>query len=327
MSGNYHFLVVGAGQLGSRHLQALALTEQDVSITVVDPSPASLDLARQRYEEQPANDHVKYIRFVHDITAIDTPVDFCVIATNANYRLAALQNLLGKLTVKHLLLEKILFQSCEQLEQAAQLIARHNVNAWVNCPRRMFPAYRELQHLLEGEKSFALQVRGNHWGLACNAIHFIDLWAFLSGAHGYELDTVGLDAMIIDSKRAGYKELTGTLTGKSGNNTFSLSCNNTDGQAELLIEIKTDHFYVKINEIARSCVVMDKNGNTVKTLAYEALPQSRLTHTVAEELLTTGRCQLTPFTQSAELHRPFLEGLLKFFNEHGDAVYTACPIT
>lgn len=320
-------MLIGAGQLGSRHLQALALTSEDVEITVVDPSPASLDLARQRFGEQPANSHVKTIHFVQDIPAIDTAVDFCVVATNANYRLAALEGLLGKLTVKHLLLEKILFQSCEQLEQASRLIALHNVNTWVNCPRRMFPAYRELQQLLEGETSFALHVNGGNWGLACNAIHFIDLWAFLSGTHSYELNTTGLDAMIIDSKRAGYKELTGTLTGKNGYNTFSLSCSNAESPAHFLIEIVTEHFCVKINEIERTCVVMDKSGNTVKALAYEAPPQSRLTHRVADELLAAGQCRLTPFSESADLHRPFLEGLLIFFNGHGDAVYTACPIT
>ena len=43
-------LVIGAGQLGSRHLQALKLVQNDLSISVVDPFQASLDVAKERFE-------------------------------------------------------------------------------------------------------------------------------------------------------------------------------------------------------------------------------------------------------------------------------------
>ena len=42
--------IIGAGQLGSRHLQALKMVLQPLLITVVDPSSESLKMAEERYQ-------------------------------------------------------------------------------------------------------------------------------------------------------------------------------------------------------------------------------------------------------------------------------------
>lgn len=40
--------IIGAGQLGSRHLQALAQVNADVILHIVDPSEQSLEVSKQR---------------------------------------------------------------------------------------------------------------------------------------------------------------------------------------------------------------------------------------------------------------------------------------
>ena len=47
--------IIGAGQLGSRHLQGLTKIKQDIHITVIDPNPSALEIARQRFVEMPEN--------------------------------------------------------------------------------------------------------------------------------------------------------------------------------------------------------------------------------------------------------------------------------
>ena len=47
----YKIAVIGAGQLGSRHLQGLKLSKLKSDIWVVDNNPNSLQIAQQRYEE------------------------------------------------------------------------------------------------------------------------------------------------------------------------------------------------------------------------------------------------------------------------------------
>ena len=44
-------LLVGAGQLGLRYLQGMAFVDRQLEITIIDPSPKSLDLAQQSLAE------------------------------------------------------------------------------------------------------------------------------------------------------------------------------------------------------------------------------------------------------------------------------------
>ena len=47
----YSIAVIGAGEVGSRHLQALALLKRPVKIFVVDPSNESLRIAKERFQQ------------------------------------------------------------------------------------------------------------------------------------------------------------------------------------------------------------------------------------------------------------------------------------
>jgi saccharopine dehydrogenase-like NADP-dependent oxidoreductase len=44
-------LLVGAGQLGSRHLQGLARSENILEIHIVDPSEKNLEISISRFQE------------------------------------------------------------------------------------------------------------------------------------------------------------------------------------------------------------------------------------------------------------------------------------
>ena len=43
-----HIAIIGAGQIGSRHLQGLTKIKQSINITVIDPNPAALKMAKKR---------------------------------------------------------------------------------------------------------------------------------------------------------------------------------------------------------------------------------------------------------------------------------------
>ena len=324
------FLIIGAGQLGSRHLQALVKYDRtDFEIAVVDPSSASLSLARQRMEEMPNNPLMRNASFHESVGLVKGSVDFAVIATNANHRLKALEQLLAVADVKHLLLEKVLFPSSNELDKAAVLIEKYGVDTWVNCPRRMYALYAQLQAHLHNDRNICLEVRGGQWGLACNAIHFIDLWAFLSQSVDYRIDTGALDVDVLESKRAGYKELTGTLRGVGDKGFFSLTCDREILSPEIKVTIRSENATIHIDEIARLVKATDSQGRELLFHQYEPVPQSNLTHQVATALLAEGHCPLTPFNESAVLHRTFLDGLLEFFNQRAvpPVICDVCPVT
>ena len=75
--------IIGAGQLGSRHLQGLSIISQDVEIIVIDPNSDVLELAQKRYEEMPSNSHVRSVNYHQNIPELDGEVDLAIIATNA----------------------------------------------------------------------------------------------------------------------------------------------------------------------------------------------------------------------------------------------------
>ena len=51
--------IIGAGQLGSRHLSSLALSVNDLEIQVVDPFQGSLEVAKSRFEEANPKDNIR----------------------------------------------------------------------------------------------------------------------------------------------------------------------------------------------------------------------------------------------------------------------------
>jgi predicted dehydrogenase len=321
-----HILLVGAGQLGSRHLQALAQLNPDVDITVLDPSTESLGIAKERYEAVSTETSPK-AQFLSSSLEVSQTFDVCIIATNASIRLAVIQQLLQQVTIKNFVLEKILFQSVDQLNEAKALIESYSVNTWVNCPRRMFPLYRELKKRLLGRTNIELTVNGNDWGLACNAIHFIDLWSYLTGESKHKLTLNDLQPQIFDSKRPGYKEVFGTLRGKSVSSSFSLTCNPPDAaEIPLTVHIESDGLSIAIDESKKICTLKDASGHE-ETMHFDILYQSQLSNTIIESIVTTGSCELTPFEESRAFHAPFLNEMLEFFNQHGDSNFTECPIT
>ncbi|MCV3262394.1 Gfo/Idh/MocA family oxidoreductase [Vibrio harveyi] len=64
-----NLLIIGAGQLGSRHLQALAQLDDKFSIYVLDPFEQSLEVAKQRYQEV-AQETSPEVTYVTDMEAI-----------------------------------------------------------------------------------------------------------------------------------------------------------------------------------------------------------------------------------------------------------------
>lgn len=320
--------LIGAGQLGSRHLQALAKINIPVMLQVVDPSKDSLKVARKRYLEIPDNDNLHQIDFLTEIDGLNAEVDLCIVATNADVRFTVFQELVSKKKVSYIVFEKIVFQSEKQFENAKTLINQNDISCWVNCARRMFPIYDQIREMMAEDNKINLQISGGDWGLACNAIHFIDLLAFLSHDTSYKLDITGLDPRVWQSKRKGFVEVTGKLSGIFANKS-RIGLESIAG-SEKPVRISINHSQVKVvldegrgvAKISRR----EKNWNE-ELLEFKAPFQSELTHLAAEEILESGTCELTAFKESSILHQPLLKAIKKHVESIEKRKYDRCPIT
>lgn len=318
--------IIGAGQLGSRHLQGLARVEAPLSIHLLDPSESSLVLARSRYEEVAGASSPHRLHICQDVTQLPDQLEFAISATTANHRLSSLRQVLGLVSIRHLLLEKVLFQRVDEYQIAAQLLEKTGTRAWVNCARRMFPSYQELKAFFGDDAPFLLQVSGGNWGLGCNGIHFCDLFTYLTGSDELSFDASGLDEMAHASKRAGFFEFTGTLVGRQGHRQLVLQ-SREDASPRHLVMIRSASKTVLIDEVGGVARLLDESSGTWTERAFAVPYQSQLTTDFAKDVLSGGTPSLPDFASSSRVHVAFISTLLGHFNRVSAQQGDICPIT
>lgn len=319
--------IIGAGNIGSRHLQALAKVTSALSIQVIDPFPGSLATAKIRYEEIAGSKSQNKVTYLQDLSQITGPVDIAIIATTSNIRSAVTKQLLAQTPVKYIIFEKILFDEISQYQEMKSLLSQKKIKAWVNCPRRIMPFYKSLLDYVKGTKIQYI-VSGSQWGLACNAIHYIDHMVYLTDCSEFKVDTTHLDKSIIQSKRKGFLELTGTLLiyfkdGSLG----SLTCYST-GNAPQIMQVLAKHYRSLTLETLDKSYVSDPSSNWKwQTKTTPLLYQSGMTNSVVSSIFKTGSCGLTPFDLSVGLHLQLFKPLLEFVNFHSKTKYKNFPFT
>lgn len=318
--------LIGAGQLGSRHLQSLAKLETPAEVVVVDPSAASLAVAKERFGQIPANRNIASVSFVDSMDRMGNAPDLAVVATNADVRAGVVRKLLSMYAVPFLILEKVVFQDPADFEDVSALMKAKGTKAWVNCPRRMYPFYRELRESLgRGPLRYVLQ--GGEWGLCCNSIHFVDHLAFLSGCADFDV-SFSDRTELLENKRKGFYELAGDLLGTFKDGSSLLLRSVKGGQAPFVIDLLGSGTRAVINEFSCSAQLsLEKDGWKWETVPFKLPFQSELTHLAAGTILASGTCALTPFEESARIHKPLLECFSKEFQRLSGGKIRGCPIT
>jgi len=323
----YNIVIIGAGQLGSRHLQALLKIKLPIKIFVIDKNKDSIRIAKQRAMEVEHNVNIIKVQYLLSIEKLNCNIiDICIVSTTANERLRLIENLLNVYTIKYFILEKILFQKIQDYEIALSLFDSKNVKAWVNCPRRLFPVYKKIKDLIQSNERITYYVTGGSWGLASNAIHFIDHLSYLNSNDEFEFSEINT-LNIIESKRKENYELIGSVYGRQSNNSEIIlisSFNNSD----IIINIETDSYKWRINESKGVLIASSRiNDWEEKEHFFEISLQSELTNTICENLLNTGNCGLTTFKESSKIHKTILLLFLKKLFSYDYEGNIFCPIT
>ena len=301
--------IIGAGQLGSRHLQALRAIETPLEIHVVEPSAASSQVARERYEATPA----AAAHGIHFHTSPEGagPLDAAIVATNSNVRRAVVEKLLDACGTRLLLLEKLLFADREDYGAMAGRLAGAGARAWVNCPMRVMPPYERVREGI-GRAPVHYRVTGSQYGLVTNAIHYLDHVVHLTGCEEFAVDTAGLDRTPIASKRPGFLELTGTLLARFSDGSRCEITSLPGGALPVVVEISTERHRYIVRESEGKLWHSSHDSKWAWEERDAPIPfQSQMTTGVVRELLATGDCRLAPYAVSARTHLALLDPLLE----------------
>ncbi len=327
--------IIGVGNIGSRHLQALKNVKIPLSVYVIDPSIDSLNLARERYETFPnlVNSRHK-LDFHQEIDKLPKQIDVAIIATSSDVRRKVIEKLLSRSSVKFLILEKLLFQKKSDYFFIQKLLKIKNCQCFVNCSMRTMPSYCKLKTQIQNAPVNYF-VTGSQYGLITNAIHYIDHMAFLTGNPDFIVNTDFLDPTPIESKRKGFLELNGTLTVNFKGGSFGCFSCFAKGDAQPLVEITTPNFRFISKESERKAYVStaknEQSSSSNKWVWQETsteIPyQSQMTDKIVKDLLTKGNCQLVSYNESAKIHLTLLESLLKFLNKNSKKKYNFYPFT
>ena len=325
----FKVFIIGAGQIGSRHLQALKKVGAPLDITVVDPSTQALVVAKNRYEEIKAPQNAHKIIFLSEIPK-NQKVDLAIVASTSNVRATIIKNLLKNNRVKYFILEKLLFDKKKDYEIIEKLFFKLKIKAWVNCPLRLRPLYQKIRKETAGSAHFSFRLTGHRWGLATNTVHCLDFISSVLGSTTFEVNTDFLDKKIIPSKRKGFLELNGTLSAHFGNKAHCELTSEISGEAPRLVEVFSDkarYIFPDQEKDGEALVSRAENNWKWERVAFHTPLVSETTAWVVEDIIKKGDCGLTTFRESAKIHLTFLEPLRQFLNKNSKKKYDYYPFT
>lgn len=304
--------VIGAGNIGSRHLQGLAYGMRPYEIHIVEPLEPATAVSKERMRDAIAvsgKDNMSCY-WHHRIAELPEMIDVAIVATGAEHRSDIIRGLLHHATVRYLVLEKFLFQKVGDYAQIGDLLQSQNIPTFVNTPRRCWQGYQQFRLSIPEGTGFHLTASTTpRNGLATNAIHIVDLMGFLSRDQvNFALDSSRL-RVSTNTRHVGRMELEGMLTGTSSRgDTFEMRTLDSDETETPIIITAGSKTYIIDESRQQLDFVVD--GDVVETVDFPISLQSRLTGSVVDDILATGTCDLPSYSISSAHHLECLRAFL-----------------
>jgi hypothetical protein len=304
----YRVAIIGAGQLGSRYLQGMVNSKLPLEIIVIDPSKESLIQAQERWNEVDTVDSIHSVEFLKSHKDLNNKlIDIVIVSTNSTGRADLILELSNQMEIRYWIIEKVLAQSVDELNLILDKLQNYP-GAWINTPRRMIKWYQEIIASTPNRSPITCTVNGKDWGLACNAIHFLDLVAWCSGEKIISIQTDQLDPQWHKAKRDGYWEIFGTLSAIYSNGS-SLTLNSSLDDTAYQVSVKTEGVEWNIQEL--NGIATRSDG---KEFPGKLEHQSEITARLIELILNTGSCELPDLETSVYQHLKLLGALLDDWN-------------
>ena len=316
-------ILVGCGNIGSRHLQGLVKLPYPLDIVIIDPNQNSQKLAKSRLDE--INFEKSHISFTwtESISDLDSS-DLVILATPSPKRVELIKQLLESGN-KRFLVEKMVCQSEDEYDKLLSMAKTYNSLLWVNAPRRTFESYQELRKKIQGSKLSHIVVNAGNMGLGSNAIHFIDLFSWFTNDNQIILDGDYLFEKIFPNQRGEeFMEFAGTILG-----------HNKNGSMILLNFLPVNNHPLTVSFFGKDLtLIVDETNkkiydlkNLKSELFFHTEFQSTLTTQIVDDILTKDDCKLPSLEDSFIAHKE----LFRIFNKHIQKLTNErrllCPIT
>jgi hypothetical protein len=319
----YNILLIGSGKLGFRHLRGIVKENLESNIFVVDKSKTSLNLTKNKLKQLNYNQNIHKIKWKSKIDNLNKVFDLCIVSTCSKDRAKLIKSIANKSKIKFWIIEKVLAQNKKELKIIKNSLLKAE-SVFINKPRREIQLYKILKNNFKNNEPIRIIKSGALWGLACNAIHFIDLVEWLTCGYLKSFNTSLLDKKWYPSKRKGYYDCTGEISAKF-NNGSELVLKSQSKIAKDILEIQSldkSKIFWRINE-KQGILFSDKGKKFFGKMEL----QSELTGKIITRILKGKGCDLPTLQISLKQHLIFLDAMLKHWNASNNKKYKKVPIT
>lgn len=312
-------LVIGFGNMGCRHVQSLLSAGEKFEIHVVEPMIENVRINSQRIGAI-EGDFVLY----NSMNELKMEFDLAIVATSASPRFRIVDFLL-KYGVKYFLLEKIVFQTNFQFHQIISSLERYKAQAYCNFVNRYIDGYNYVKNLLAlNPKPIRMIVQGGDFGLACNAIHYIDLFQYITNSKEAVISDSKIQLSEQSNKRGGeYREFTGSIAFANERKDELYITADNGSSSGVVITIEWHDQIFSFSEQTQKSIHFD--GGKINSSDFTILPTSKLTARIVDEIFINS-CRLTQNKETAFAHSELFHLFNKVLSGTTDDDLI-CPIT
>ena len=269
--------IIGVGNIGMRYVQGITRKFPDAELFLVDSEVRQQELKKLELPNT---------KLLTSADQLAETIDLVVIATSCDPRLSLYKQCLG-LKPRYIILEKYLFKSREEFEECLELNRVPTfVNQWLYGSRAF--------DCLFSEEASSVEVAGSGWGLACNAVHWMDMLKRHLKINHLQVGTGTTISEVFPSKRAGYEEVCGEFifADAGSEKTFKLIDNKDHGLVDgLKIKVDGQVFLFDYKHIK-------KEDKVLSPFPYF----SDLIGDIVGDIIDTGGCHLPQLEESVSQH-------------------------
>jgi hypothetical protein len=319
-----NFALIGCGNIGSRHLQALAKLPYDINVEIVEPSKTSITLGKSRLREISSKKSQKF-HWHGSLKELKNSSNLTIIATNSKDRVNQIMELL-KMGHSNFLVEKVVCQSTKEYNFLLSQFKKFKAKGWVNTNRRYFQAWKKIKESLKKSGTINFSVVAPKPELGTNLIHYVDLFSWLTNDKYVKLNGDNLIKKIYPNKRGkGFKEFAGTIKGKAKNGSVLSVTFIPSMDIPSIVTISTKNTCFIIDEVNDLGFFL--SNKLESHFPYKFEHASDLTTKIVLDIIKKKTCKLPTLEYSYNSHKE----VFRIFNKHIQKISNKkmklCPIT
>ena len=275
--------VIGTGNLGKRHIQAIANLNIEFKLYCFD----SFESGRNSIFPFLKENKIK----IDDITICETEDQYLKLvdadsilihAATAQNRIDSLAKIIAQ-KPRAIIIEKPVCQQRDDYNKVLQLQKEYDVDVFVNYIAHMQSFYQRIIAEINPKENFLLQCNMPKWGIACVGIHQLELASWFFDLITYDLIHSELEE-VYQQKRAGFYDMAGSISVSCGANRKIILTNSNWLNFASIQLIMADKIY-SLHEEQKLLTILDKETNELEKVKLDYRYVSMYTNELIERIL------------------------------------------